>query len=69
MPKYMIPHVIEPHDFDAIWQPENGDVAQLSFFVGAQDVYYVLVPRGLLQKAGHDIARLLKEGPSGAGPG
>ena len=69
MPKatrIFIPHVIEPHDFDAIWQPGNDGVAQLSFFVGDQDVHHVLVARALLQKMGHDIARLLKELPSTA---
>ena len=66
MPKYMIPHAIEPHSFDAMWQKGNEGVAQLCFFVGEQDVHYVLMPRALLQKVGHDIAQLLKEKPSDA---
>jgi hypothetical protein len=66
MPKFMIPHTIEPHSFDAMWQPGNEAIAQLCFFVGDQDVHYVLVPRVLLQKMGGDIAQLLTEGPSGA---
>jgi hypothetical protein len=63
MPKYMIPHTIEPHSFDAMWQPGNGRVAQLCFFEGDQDVHYVLVGRELLQRIGRDIARLLAESP------
>ena len=62
--RILIPHVIEPHDFDAAWQPGNRGVAQLSFFVGDQDVHYVLMTCALLQKMGHDIGQLLKEGPS-----
>lgn len=64
MPKatrIFIPHVIEPRDFEATWQPDNGDVAQLSFYVGAQDVHHVLVRRALLQKVGREIAQLLEE--------
>lgn len=61
MPKYLIPHVIEPHSVDVMLQNENEEVAQLSFFVGDQDVHYVLFPRAALQKLGRDIAQLLKE--------
>jgi hypothetical protein len=66
--KLFIPHIIEPHDFDAIWQPGNGAVAQLSFFVGDRDVYHVLVGHELLQKTGREIAQLLEEPPSTAAP-
>lgn len=66
MPKYMIPHTIEPHDFDAMWQRGNERIAQLCFFEGDQDVHYVLVERELLQKIGLGIAQLLAELPSDA---
>jgi len=59
--KTLIPHIINPHSFDAMWQPGNAGVAQLSFFAGDQDVHYVLVPRAMLQKMGRDIEQLLKE--------
>ena len=34
MPKILIPHTIEPHSFDAMWQPGNQGVAQLWPFDG-----------------------------------
>lgn len=64
MTKFLIPHTILPHSVDVMWQQGNEGVAQVALFVGDQEVYYVLVPRELLQKLGHDIALLLREEPA-----
>ncbi len=58
MTKYMIPHTIEAHSAAVV--SLRGEVAQLAFFEGGQDVHYVLLSRSVLADLGRDIVEELK---------
>jgi hypothetical protein len=64
--KILSTHVIGADSSEVMLQPGNEEVAQLSFFVGDYDVHHVLLSRAELEKLGHAIVQLLKEGPSDA---